>query len=131
MEETTLLTTAEPCDIKIYCGLKNTFEQKIGTYSLTDVHEIVQEYVNKLGECVTITPTNFVYTNGNEPGVIIGFINYPRFPKDQSELITRALGLAEKLMYAFKQCRVTVTTPISSIMLTNTTQIKENEKSLV
>jgi hypothetical protein len=34
------------------------------------------------GLCVTIEPTTFIYTGGEEDGFVVGFVNYPRFPTD-------------------------------------------------
>lgn len=48
--------------------------------------------------CVTVTPTDFVYTGGEESGACIGLINYPRFPKTEVELRTIAKTLALTLL---------------------------------
>lgn len=40
-----------------------------------------QKYVT-IGLCVTVTPTEYVYTHGCEQGAIVGLINYARFPED-------------------------------------------------
>ena len=42
------------------------------------------------GLCVTLTPTEFVYTAGAESGVAVGLINYPRFPKSPEDIRLRA-----------------------------------------
>ena len=76
-------------------------------------------YVNTIKDCVTITPTEFRYVDGSEPGVIIGWIQYPRFPKEEAEIELRAIRLAKNLMRELCQYRVTVTTPQKSIMLEN------------
>lgn len=55
------------------------------------------------GLCVTIEPTTFIYTGGEEEGFCIGFVNYPRFPSDPSELRARALGIAELLLPLLNQ----------------------------
>lgn len=42
--------------------------------------EICRAYCDEVGYCVTVTPTSYVYTGGEESGFIVGLINYPRFP---------------------------------------------------
>lgn len=49
------------------------------------------------GLCVTLTPTEFVYTYGLETGVIVRLINYPRFPKTPDEIWERAVKVAMAL----------------------------------
>lgn len=46
------------------------------------------------GLCVTVMPTDFIYTGGEESGFCIGFVNYPRFPSSAEELFTRAKNIA-------------------------------------
>ena len=69
---------------------------------------ICQEYVDKENLCVTVTPTKFFYTNGNECGAIVGLINYPRFPSIGNEVEDHAFALATQLKEKFKQKRVSV-----------------------
>ena len=104
-------------NVQIWVGLKKHYTDKV--YTLDDVRCICDDWVNNVKACVTITPTEFRYVNGNELGVIVGFIQYPRFPNTEEEIRGRALNLAEILMYELEQYRVTVTTPTESIMLEN------------
>lgn len=111
-------------NIQIWVGLLENYEDdcvtpstKTKLHTIEEVEGICQRWVNKGKHCVTVTPTKFIYTGGNEPGVIIGFIKYPRFPKPNWEIEQRALELAEILLTTFTQCRVTVTTPQKSIMI--------------
>ena len=50
------------------------------------------------GLCVTVTPTTFVYTGGEERGVAIGLVNYPRFPSSPGDLFRRAVEVARRLL---------------------------------
>lgn len=50
------------------------------------------------GLCVTIEPTTFIYTGGEEAGFVVGFVNYPRFPSEPQELWSRAKGIALRLV---------------------------------
>lgn len=59
--------------------------------------EVCRDFCDDVGFCVTVTPTTYVYTGGQEAGVIVGLINYPRFPRSPAEIQSRALALALKL----------------------------------
>lgn len=102
-------------NVQIWVGLRVGYTDEIHT--IDDVRKICDKYVNDVKQCVTITPTEFRYVDGDEPGVIVGFINYPRFPKSPESITIRALDLAGYLMDELDQKRVTVTTPNKSYML--------------
>jgi hypothetical protein len=63
------------------------------------------------GACVTVTPTNYIYKGGEESGFVVGFINYPRFPKTTFLLNRQAESLAERLMTSLCQSSYTIETP--------------------
>ena len=63
----------------------------------------VREYCEAIGYCVTVTKTIYVYTGGEEEGVIIGLINYPRFPTGPNEILDHALALGKKLLVDLDQ----------------------------
>lgn len=51
------------------------------------------------GLCVTVTPTTFIYTGGEESGFAIGLVNYPRFPVEHAAyLCGRAREIANTLV---------------------------------
>jgi hypothetical protein len=50
------------------------------------------------GLCVTIDPTAFIYTGGEESGMRIGLVNYPRFPTANEIVHAIAVELAEALV---------------------------------
>lgn len=52
------------------------------------------------GECVTLTPTSFIYTGGEEAGFIVGLVAYPRFLRSPVVLFNRAIELAQGLIAA-------------------------------
>jgi len=64
-----------------------------------------------VGACVTVESVDYIYTGGEESGVRIGFINYPRFPADSSHILESAKGLAELLMMDMCQHSYSITTP--------------------
>jgi hypothetical protein len=50
------------------------------------------------GLCITIEPTLYIYTGGEEIGYVVGLINYPRFPADPQDIVDRARNLMQKLL---------------------------------
>jgi hypothetical protein len=62
------------------------------------IKQVCREHCMEIGLCVTVDPTTYIYTGGEESGAVVGLINYPRFPSDQEAIYARALDLAEKLM---------------------------------
>jgi hypothetical protein len=109
------MKTTKTCKTEIWVGLREGYSDIVHT--MNDVTLIVSNFVNEKKECVTITPTEFWYVNGWEPGVIIGFINYPRFPSHPSAMKNRAIELAKIFKIEFKQIRISVTTPTITYML--------------
>jgi len=105
----------KPFNISIYLGLKEHYD---GTeHETPEVISFLQYYVSSNPICFSVTPTSFVHPSGAEKGVIIGLIQYPRFPKEEKELISIALDVAESLRIKFRQYRVTVGFPDNMIML--------------
>ena len=98
----------------IYCGLKERYDGEQHTYD--EAIEFCKEYC-KIGLCVTVTPTTFCYTTGSESGIIVGLINYPRFPKCKEDIYMCAEDLAKNLMKKFNQNRVSLICGHYTIML--------------
>ena len=73
--------------------------------------EAAQRYCDQIGLCVTVTETEYVYTGGSEKGVVIGLINYPRFPKTEDELFDRACDLGDWMLHALDQQSYSIQTP--------------------
>ena len=65
----------------------------------------------KIGLCVTIEPTTFIYTGGEEEGYVVGLVNYPRFPSSREQIDTRAIDLARKLRDETFQQSVMIMSP--------------------
>jgi hypothetical protein len=99
----------------IYVGLKEGYDGVV--HSAEEAKDICQAYVNNGGAAVTVTETEFIYKHGREPGVIVGLINYPRFPKKSEEIRAVAVKIAQRLKDAFKQHRVSVLFPDHTVML--------------
>lgn len=115
-----MLTVATE-EAKIYLGLKET-----ATGSLCNPETVIREcqaYCDAVGLCVSITETRFIYTGGSEPGLVIGLIAYPRFPK--TEIEGHAITLAKKLKLAARQLRVSIVTATWTWMLEEGDEYKD------
>lgn len=74
------------------------------------IEQVCREWCMQ-GACVTVTPTNYIYTMGEEGGVEIGIINYPRFPKSNETIFKQAEDLASELLHQCCQGSFTIMTP--------------------
>lgn len=84
--------------------IANTIEYTIfiaGEYNKAE--QVARAYCDREGFCVTVSKTKYVYSFGEEEGIIVGLINYPRFPKTQDELHNHAITLANLLKDALNQ----------------------------
>ncbi len=101
---------------KIYVGFYDRdLKKNIG--SLQKARKLCREYVDDVSLCVSLVPIEYIYVHGQEKGVEIGLINYPRFPEKPFQIKIYAMNLAEKLMLAFHQYKVSVVMPTETIML--------------
>ena len=67
--------------------------------------------------CVTVTETNYIYTGDEEAGVIVGFINYGRFPAEPEAIFARAYDLALKLIEGLKQQSTSIQAPDKTLWI--------------
>lgn len=63
------------------------------------------------GLCVTVSPTTFLYSGGEENGFVVGLVNYPRFPSDPAKLWERASSIAHRLIPALFQWSALLVAP--------------------
>ena len=77
--------------------------------------KVVEKYCNEVGYCVTIRPTLYVYKDGQESGVEVGLINYPRFPADPTTIVNKAIEIAERLRVELDQESFSIQTPHDTI----------------
>lgn len=108
----------------IYCGLRDGYGEEINS----SYPDAINDYINNRsgGLCVTCTPTTFYYNGGQEPGIIVGIINYPRYPFSDEKIRRLALELAEELMIKCKQYRVSIVFPEETILLENKEKIEQD-----
>lgn len=112
-------TTVPTFWARIFVGLREGYEGR--THSLEDVAKVCQEYCDKVGLCVTLERCGFVYKGGREEGMIVGLINYPRFPSTPQRIKEHALTLAGVLRDSLGQLRVSVLFPDETVMIGDVT----------
>lgn len=100
---------------QIHVGTRVGYSPEV--VSVQMAREWLQEYVNGIGLCVTLTETEYIYKDGNAPGFVVGLINYPRFPSDARSVRAKALHIAGELMKLYGQLKVTVVFPDETLML--------------
>lgn len=81
---------------------------------LPDAERVCREFCFEAGLCVTVTPTRFIYTGGEETGFVVGLLNYPRFPTAPEALRETAEKLGHRLMHALFQGSYLLETPSES-----------------
>lgn len=101
-------------------------EQVVGTFwvriyasgPIEQAKNVLRRECLREGLCVTIEPTTFIYTGGEEAGYVVGFINYPRFPSEQSTLWDRAVLVARLLLEETYQYSILVMSPTKTLWMT-------------
>lgn len=78
---------------------------------IAEVERVCRAECLRDGLCVTVEPTRFIYTGGEETGAVVGLINYPRFPADPLQIRNRARILAAELLAKTHQHSVLIMTP--------------------
>lgn len=82
-----------------------------------EAETICLDYCNEVGLCVTVTETNYVYTGGEETGVIVGLINYGRFPSEPEAIFARAEALALRLIEGLRQQSASIQAPDKTVWI--------------
>jgi hypothetical protein len=99
----------------VHVGLREGYDGPVrGAW---EVQEMAQAYCDKVGLAVTVTETRFVYKGGREPGVSVGLLCYPRFPREPASIKAHAVELACRLRTLLKQERVSVACTDETIMV--------------
>lgn len=79
--------------------------------------DLCRAYCDEIGLCVTVEPTIYVFTGGQESGVVVGLINYGRFPSEPQAIFDRAKELALRLIDGLGQQSATVQAPDKTLWL--------------
>lgn len=82
---------------------------------LDQAKQICRAYCFDVGLCVTVEPVAYIYTGGEEAGVRVGLINYPRFPSTEPELFAKAEGLASRLLEGMHQHSYSIAGPAETV----------------
>jgi hypothetical protein len=93
-----MITKCEDIDIKIYIA-----------GDVDKARDVCRSFCYREGFCVTVTATEYIYTEGSEIGVVVGIINYPRFPVSKVELLDKTSRLAVELREELCQKSFTIT----------------------
>ena len=83
--------------------------------------QVIRRECLREGLCVTVEPTTFIYTGGEEAGYVVGLLNYPRFPSTPDELTGRARTLMHALLDETHQHSALMVTPAESVWITKRT----------
>lgn len=79
--------------------------------------QVCRQYCDEVGLCVTVTMTLYVYTGGEDFGLIIGLINYPRFPSEPEAIFARAEALALRLIDGLGQQSASIQAPDKTVWI--------------
>lgn len=82
---------------------------------LATIKQVCREQCMAVGLCVTVEPTTYIYTGGEESGAVIGLINYPRFPATPEEIYSKARELGELLMVRCCQHSFSIMAPDNTV----------------
>lgn len=82
---------------------------------LAQAKQICRQFCFDVGLCVTVEPVAYIYTGGEEAGVRVGLINYPRFPATQAEIAEKAHKLADALTHGLCQHSYSVVGPEQTV----------------
>jgi hypothetical protein len=105
--------------------IKETPSYPISIFMAGDIAaatDYARQYCDENGLCVTITPTSYIYTSGQEAGFIVGLINYPRFPATPEELWATAETVAAYLRERLYQDSYTIQAPDKTVWISHREQ---------
>lgn len=110
--------------------LRNMITKSAGTFTvklyLSGPIEVAKQIIRaeclREGLCVTVDPTTFIYTGGEESGYVVGLLNYPRVPASSVDIENRAMDLMLKLLAGTYQHSGLLVTPCTSEWVTSREQ---------
>ena len=110
-----------PFRASVYMGLQRGYGEE-----LLDKQEIIsriQQYQDtRIREAdiylsAAISDTTIVLRGQHEPHLVLGFINYPKFPMEENALKSEIEQLATTMMMEFAQNRMVIAYPDETVML--------------
>lgn len=81
--------------IRTKCESKTVRIWIAGDYD--DARRVVRKFCSNDGACFSVSKVDYIYTGGEELGVCVTRINYPRFPETLEFIFDQCLRLAEEL----------------------------------
>ena len=90
--------------------------------SIEIAKQVVRRECQFKGLCVTIEPTTFIYTGGEEAWFVVGLINYPKFPATDDAIFERAVELAKIILEATYQDSTLIMSPYKTLWITKERQ---------
>lgn len=78
---------------------------------IEQARQVCRQYCFEIGLCVTVEPVSYIYTGGEEAGVRVGLINYPRFPTNLDALREQSVSLGMELMHKLCQHSFSIVGP--------------------
>ena len=101
------------------------------TGDVNKIRDVCRRWCTMKGACVTVTPTEYIYTGGAETGAVVGFINYPRFPTNETTLVNKAHELALLLIRRCNQLSCTVEGPTTTVFFSRREETEDKIKSSI
>ena len=87
--------------------------------NIEEAKRICIDYCTSVGLCVTVTPTTYCYRGGMQEGMIIGLINYARFPSEKESIWNKACDIAWHLKDVLNQGSFTVQDDNPTLFISN------------
>lgn len=81
------------------------------------------------GLCVNVSRTNYIYTGGEETGVVVELINYPKFASTHQEILDTAKVLAEQLIVSLCQFSYTIMTPEETFFYSRGEDVRKKNRT--
>lgn len=75
---------------------------------LTVAKQVIGKFCRDNGWCVTVTPTDYIYSGGQESGIIVECICYPRFETTFEQNANKMRKLADELVISLNQKSYTI-----------------------
>lgn len=89
----------------------------------------MEQHVQDFPFCVTITPTTYVHTSGTDTGIIVGLINYPRFPKSFPDIWAKAEQIAAFLCERLDQQSYTIQAPDRTVWFSHRAEDQQEQSA--
>ncbi|WP_426263522.1 hypothetical protein [Sphingomonas sp. PWP1-2] len=95
----------------------------IAAGSIFEAETICCDYCDSVGPCVTVTEPTCCYTGGEEAGVIVALIDYPRFPSTAAAIWDRAEQFATVLRESLNHDSYTIPAPDRTVWFSHRDEI--------